>query len=225
MSVQCGVIKDLLPLYIDGVTTEDTNNLIENHLKTCASCQHYHQEITQEIPTVKIENQNSLDPLKKIKRKIKLKNIVIGFLSIIFIGIIFLISASFATLHRPVAYQENIVTVIPHDEGHVTLQFEPNNSFIGVHSTTRIIIQDGIEMSVVYFHFTESFWSRHFSRVTRLTGDISFGQVCVFNENALFGTCDWQIERPVAAVYYFPYSIAGVTDAQLREYSVLVWER
>ena len=34
----CDIIKDLLPSYVDGLTNETTNAIIEDHLKDCPGC-------------------------------------------------------------------------------------------------------------------------------------------------------------------------------------------
>ena len=34
----CEIVKDLLPLYIDKLTTEVTNSAIEEHISTCPAC-------------------------------------------------------------------------------------------------------------------------------------------------------------------------------------------
>jgi len=36
--IPCAVIKDLLPSYIDGLTSEDSDRMIEEHLSECAEC-------------------------------------------------------------------------------------------------------------------------------------------------------------------------------------------
>ena len=35
MKYKCNVIKDLLPLYIEKITSQDSNEIIEEHLKEC----------------------------------------------------------------------------------------------------------------------------------------------------------------------------------------------
>ena len=37
--IECGVIRDLLPLYEDGVASEETAQLVREHLKDCPACQ------------------------------------------------------------------------------------------------------------------------------------------------------------------------------------------
>lgn len=39
MEIKCGIIKDLLPLYIEGDCSQDTKELIDLHLAECPSCQ------------------------------------------------------------------------------------------------------------------------------------------------------------------------------------------
>ena len=42
--ITCNVIKDLLPLYIDNVLSEDSSKLVEDHINTCESCRAYYDE-------------------------------------------------------------------------------------------------------------------------------------------------------------------------------------
>ena len=34
----CGVIQDLLPLYVDGAAGEESRALVEEHLRSCPVC-------------------------------------------------------------------------------------------------------------------------------------------------------------------------------------------
>ena len=36
--ITCNVIKDILPLYIDGVVSEDTQKIVDEHLTECSLC-------------------------------------------------------------------------------------------------------------------------------------------------------------------------------------------
>ncbi len=35
---ECNIIRDLLPSYIENLTSDDTNTYIENHIKECSDC-------------------------------------------------------------------------------------------------------------------------------------------------------------------------------------------
>lgn len=39
MKISCGVIKDLLPLYHDGVCSDESKAMVEEHLASCDDCQ------------------------------------------------------------------------------------------------------------------------------------------------------------------------------------------
>ena len=34
----CNIIRDILPLYLDEVVSEDTREMVEEHLQTCEAC-------------------------------------------------------------------------------------------------------------------------------------------------------------------------------------------
>lgn len=81
----CNVIKDLLPNYIDSLTSDDTNMLIENHLKECKDCKKYFDEMNSEIEKEKLKDEKIVKEIKKYKRKIGILKI---FISLIFIIIL-----------------------------------------------------------------------------------------------------------------------------------------
>lgn len=57
--ITCNVIKDILPLYIDGVVSEDTQKIVEEHLEECSLCRDEINKLkkTLVIPT----NSNQFD--------------------------------------------------------------------------------------------------------------------------------------------------------------------
>ncbi|WP_047833155.1 DUF3955 domain-containing protein [Robinsoniella sp. RHS] len=72
MSINCEVVKDLLPLYHDNVCSEDSRKLIEEHLSTCLKCTEELKQINEEILTVSHTEDISLisNISKKWKRDI-----------------------------------------------------------------------------------------------------------------------------------------------------------
>ena len=49
MKITCNIIEDLLPLYIDDMVSEDSRQLVEEHLKECAACRKMLDEMKKEI--------------------------------------------------------------------------------------------------------------------------------------------------------------------------------
>lgn len=72
--MKCELIRDLLPLYIDGLTSEESNREIEKHLKSCKECRIYYLEMKGEIPEAEAVSEEEIedaDLIKKIKKKRK----------------------------------------------------------------------------------------------------------------------------------------------------------
>lgn len=43
--IVCELIRDLLPSYLEGLTSPASTEAIENHLQTCASCAQYAEDM------------------------------------------------------------------------------------------------------------------------------------------------------------------------------------
>ena len=78
--MKCEIIRDLLPSYIDGLTSEESNQAIEEHLEGCRECRRYLEEMRKEIVTDKLakdeieKRKKEIQPLLKV-RKVNLHKI------------------------------------------------------------------------------------------------------------------------------------------------------
>lgn len=95
MTYPCGIIRDLLPLYIDDVCNEESRQAIENHLSECEKCRDYYEAMKSTDGFVVKGNDNSEDmrmtnSLKNVKSKInkKIRNIVLGAIAAVLLFII-----------------------------------------------------------------------------------------------------------------------------------------
>jgi len=57
--IKCTVIQDLLPLYVDGVVSDDTKSLVNEHLLTCENCRNEFEQMKETL-YVPIENKITL---------------------------------------------------------------------------------------------------------------------------------------------------------------------
>lgn len=82
MRIPCSVVKDILPVYIEKLCSNETNELIENHLQQCRKCKSIYEEMTNEsLITGEETVDNSIsDPFRKIKRR----NRIIVLISVVF---------------------------------------------------------------------------------------------------------------------------------------------
>ena len=53
-TLDCSIVRDMLPLFVENLTSEDSNNAIHRHLEQCESCRKYLENIQKPIdcPTV-----------------------------------------------------------------------------------------------------------------------------------------------------------------------------
>lgn len=70
MKLSCKVIEDILPLYYDGICSEDSAALVEEHLQDCPHCSQILSKLRADI-TAAEKPVDDLKPLKKIQKSYK----------------------------------------------------------------------------------------------------------------------------------------------------------
>ena len=73
--LRCEIVRDLLPTYIDGLTSEVTNEEMESHLSSCKECEMLYNEM--KIPIETPMETKEMDYLKKVKQRMN-KRIITG---------------------------------------------------------------------------------------------------------------------------------------------------
>jgi hypothetical protein len=72
--MDCEIIRDLLPLYADGLTSESSNRLIEDHAKTCPECRRLRDEMCTPMEPEPEETQEQI--LERVYRKQRRKTLL-----------------------------------------------------------------------------------------------------------------------------------------------------
>ncbi|MBK5242619.1 zf-HC2 domain-containing protein [Clostridium sp.] len=67
--VTCSVVQDLLPNYIEKLTMNETNIVIEKHLEMCESCKEAYEQMIVEVGNTEKVPDIELKFLKKLKHK------------------------------------------------------------------------------------------------------------------------------------------------------------
>ena len=67
--MKCEIIKDLLPSYVDELTSQESNEEIESHLEYCPECREYLEEIRKDIEVEKTEKDKNIEIFIKVKEK------------------------------------------------------------------------------------------------------------------------------------------------------------
>ena len=84
MNLSCEVIQDLLPLYHDGVCSEESRKIVEEHIATCAACKDVLHGLREETAPDAVEAVGALKTIgtawKRTTKKALTKGLLIAFL-------------------------------------------------------------------------------------------------------------------------------------------------
>ena len=69
--MNCDIIQDLIPSYIDGICSEASKNCVEEHIANCAECREIVTLCKNNALTGSQAEQKALEGFKKIKNKMK----------------------------------------------------------------------------------------------------------------------------------------------------------
>ena len=89
MKIDCDIIKDLLPLYVEGLASEKSGSVVEEHLEECESCKKIYQEMRRPKPQVRYDREPAESFrkfVKKEKRKLGIKTAVVTAAIILAVG-------------------------------------------------------------------------------------------------------------------------------------------
>ena len=80
--INCNIIRDILPLYVDDVVSDDTKQMVEEHLRNCEECS---KEAELMKHKVYIPAEKEAPIIKNFKKSWRNKKLIISGLSILII--------------------------------------------------------------------------------------------------------------------------------------------
>ncbi len=218
MSYPCKLIQDLLPLYYDGVCSDESRRIIEEHLSECDECSRIFGEIREadsvSIPAAPIREMQKADSLKKVKRKILRKQILIAAASLAAAVMIWFGISIPLKLSVNAAKSENISVSLLNGD----LIARLHGSFPGDIRIKNVEINsDADGKFYMFFNISESKWDRLTTPKTKYTD-----RVLAYKET---GAAD--IER----IYYYTGDFTGIDTLsedglnRIIERSALMWSK
>lgn len=83
MNCHCNLIRDLLPLYHDGICSDESNEIIKAHLAECDGCKEYYDRLCKSdgivaVPQSSESEIKKADSFKGIKKRLRRKQIFVG---------------------------------------------------------------------------------------------------------------------------------------------------
>ena len=123
MKNECSIVRDLLPLYAEGMVSPETASFMEEHLKDCEHCRNEYERL--KAPCA-VPAQNDAAPLLMLQKKMAAKRLRTIVLTAVF-AVALLVSA-FAVLDAPVylPYTEERLAVEPVGENGLQITFDPS---------------------------------------------------------------------------------------------------
>ena len=120
MKISCNMIRDILPLYVEDMASQDTRDLVEEHIASCENCKKRLEEMrTFEEPPVDID----IAPLRSIQNTLRKKKLQTIILSVMVTLVFALVTIAYLTTPAYISYNENAVSIIEKDDGTVLLNF------------------------------------------------------------------------------------------------------
>ena len=95
--LSCNVVKDLLPMYLDGIASEETSIYVKKHLSECQLCLNEYKkfcEITEKKNKVVFNEATSIIALKK--------RIIVSFITVVISSILLISFAMFCFYHESI---------------------------------------------------------------------------------------------------------------------------
>lgn len=139
--INCNIIKDILPLYIDDVVSDDTREIVEEHLEHCEKCKKELGLMNQELY---IPAEKEAETIKKIKRKWRNKKLMISLVSVLLTGLI---------LFGTFAFIFHYDRVIPYTESLIRIETQYNGMLVshyyGVEFDSRRIFDNENDWSIL----------------------------------------------------------------------------
>ena len=90
MGITCSVIKDLIPLYVDDVLSEDSRKLVEEHLAGCSDCKDAYESLKSGVGSGVNKTNRDKEVIKKLRKKILTKRMIAVGIAVILVTSIFL---------------------------------------------------------------------------------------------------------------------------------------
>lgn len=69
--IDCDIIQDLLPLYVEHLASEASCRMIQEHLEECGNCRRILEELEKPVLEETVEEKQEIDFFKKIRNKHK----------------------------------------------------------------------------------------------------------------------------------------------------------
>lgn len=148
MENECDIVRDLIPLYVENITSKASSEFVEHHIENCSECC---SELEQtKAQSVSSGEEMDIEPLKLIKRKLNIrkKRIIVATAALLLAIVI----SMFGYLTTPKYYQyEHDLMKVTEAEGKLIITFDER--------VTNYRIEEYTEPDTNNSYYTVEAWS------------------------------------------------------------------
>ena len=216
--IKCSIIQDILPLYVDEVVSQDTKEMIEEHLVHCEKCQKEYEVMRREL-FIPAENKASI--FKKINKKWRNKKVKISIISVLATAIILVGAFAYVVYYeRVIPYSKDLIKIEMQNDNQLVSHYY-GKSYAGVHEAYPMPLEiDGEKKNVSFIFYTETFAE---SPSRSLTNNEK-------NHTEQDYISKLSESEKIDAVYYVDFDVEKITDGKdswdsILERAVLIWEK
>lgn len=215
--IKCSVIQDLLPLYVDGVVSDDTKSLVNEHLLTCEICKNEYEQMNRTI-YVPIENKATL--FSQLNKRWNRKKWLLIFGSVLTTTLLGFALFSFIFLYaKPIPYTADLFQLEETADGTLVLNYF-GESHAGTHMTHPLEVEiNGEKKNISLIYYNETIANSPTSNFLREDNRIGPDRLELVDSET------------VDAVYYGDFDLDKVTKEkeqtweELLQQMTLIWKR
>ncbi len=166
MNLSCDVIRDLLPLYAEGIASEASTVLVSEHLKTCADCRKQYESMN--VESAKLPESGI--PLKKIRNELRKKKTYAVILAAAAVLAILITAFAYLSTSDYFPYTENLLQVSELADGSVLIAFD---DAVTGYSMESYVDEDGFtQTDLMAWQTTLDQWRNKGPQTARIPADV-----------------------------------------------------
>lgn len=159
----CKIVQDLMPSYVEKLTSEESNKFIEEHLKECKECNNILDSMKADVKLKKVETpKEEIDYMKKAKKKMNIAKKILTLIIIVIFALILLFCRDIYKIYAYIDIQNKFNKTIEEENNYMIvstgLGLENMYTYFYKDGRAKMIsndLQDGTEV-ISWYEYTDN---------------------------------------------------------------------
>ena len=225
-NITCNVVRDLLPLYVDDVLSDDSRKVVDDHISDCTECRDLYLKMRNPVADNGTERcSDGQEALKKIRRSIIKKRLITALITAVCV-----VTIACSLFYVVVVHEK----YIPYEEAALYVSDEAIRSNRNFYKSSGVYTPDG---ETLFMYMTTTMYTE-FKRggietgwpIISLTDDALTMRIEDDNGNVTEQVCreiyyvPEKEAKQMMQVFKWPENNVEEEIQNLKEKSVLIWE-